>query len=156
MTERLNFYAVAPKAVEPLMQVEANIEAAGLDTKLAELVRIRASQINGCANCLHMHTADARKAGESEERIYLLEAWRESAMYSDRERAALAWTEALTKVSETHAPDADYDGLKLHFTETEIVHLTVLIATINAWNRIAIGFRAQHPNDRRLAVAQAA
>lgn len=156
MTQRLSFYTVAPKAIEPLMQVEANLEASGIETILADLVRIRASQINGCANCLHMHTADARKAGEREERIYLLEAWRESAMYSDRERAALAWTEALTKVSETHAPEADYDGLKPHFTETEIVHLTVLIASINAWNRISVGFRAEHPNDRKLAFPQAA
>jgi alkylhydroperoxidase family enzyme len=94
-----------------------------------------------------MHTADARKAGESEERIYLLDAWRESRMYTGRERAALAWTEALTRIYETHAPDADYEGLKPHFSEAEIVYLTVLITAINAWNRIAIGFRAQHPID---------
>ncbi len=156
MTQRLNPFAVAPKAIEPLLQVATNLEAAGLETRLTELVKIRASQINGCANCLHMHTADARKNGESEERIYLLDAWRESSMYRPRERAALAWTEALTKIYETHAPDADYDELKAHFSEAEIVHLTVLIGAINTWNRIAVGFRAQNPNDTRLAVREAA
>jgi AhpD family alkylhydroperoxidase len=153
MTQRLNVFAVAPKALEPLMQVAINLEAVGLETRLTELVKIRASQINGCANCLHMHTADARAAGESEARIYLLDAWRESSMYTGRERAALAWTEALTKVYETHAPDADYDGLKPHFTDAEIVHLTLLIGAINIWNRLAIGFRFQNPNDTRLAAA---
>jgi len=153
MTQRLNFYAVAPEAIQPLMAVSTNLQAAGLDPALVHLVEIRASQINGCANCLHMHTADARKAGEREERIYLLDAWRESRMYTDRERAALAWTEALTRVADTHAPDADYEALKPHFTEAEIVHLTVLIGTINTWNRIAIGFRAQHPNDSVRAAA---
>jgi AhpD family alkylhydroperoxidase len=147
MTQRLNFYAVAPKALEPLVALGPIIDASGLEPSLIELVKIRASQINGCANCLHMHTSDARKAGESEERIYLLDAWRESRMYTGRERAALAWTEALTKIYETHAPDADYEGLKPHFSEAEMVYLTVLITAINAWNRIAIGFRAQHPND---------
>ena len=153
MTPRLNPFAVAPKAIEPLMQVAIDLEAVGLETRLVELVKIRASQINGCANCLHMHTADTRAAGESEERIYLLDAWRESSMYSERERAALAWTEALTKLYETHAPDADYEGLKPHFSDAEIVHLTVLIGAINTWNRIAVGFHAQHPNDKRLKAA---
>ena len=153
MTQRLNLFAVAPKAIEPLLQVAINLEAVGLEARLTELVKIRASQINGCANCLHMHTADARKAGEREERIYLLDAWRESSMYTARERAALAWTEALTRIYETHAPDADYEGLKPHFTDEEIVHLTVLIGAINVWNRIAIGLRAEHPNDVRLMAA---
>jgi AhpD family alkylhydroperoxidase len=149
----MNFYAVAPAAVEPLTKVAANLEAVGLEHSLTELVKIRASQINGCANCLHMHTTDALKAGETAERIFLLNAWRESAMYTERERAALAWTEALTHVSETGAPDEDYDALKPHFTDEQIVHLTMLIGVINAWNRIAIGFRAQHPNDKRLKAA---
>jgi AhpD family alkylhydroperoxidase len=112
-------------------------------------VKIRASQINGCANCLHMHTADARKAGETEERIYLLNAWRESLLFTPRERAALAWTEALTLLSETHAPDADYEALQAHFTPKEQVDLTLLIGVINTWNRLAVGFRAVHPNDRK-------
>jgi AhpD family alkylhydroperoxidase len=153
MTQRLNLYTAAPKALEPLVALGPVIAASTLEPALIHLVEIRASQINGCANCLHMHTADARKAGEREERIYLLDAWRESAMYTPRERAALAWTESLTKVAETHAPDADFEALKPHFSEEEIVYLTVLITAINAWNRIAIGFRAEHPNDRKLRQA---
>ena len=116
-----------------------------------ELVEIRASQINGCAVCLHMHTAAARKRGESEERLYLLDAWRESPLYSARERAALAWTEALTLVSETHAPDETYQALQAQFTPEEQVTLTLLIVTINGWNRIQVGFRAVHPVKKREA-----
>ena len=106
---------------------------------------MRVSQINGCAYCLHMHTKDARAAGESEQRLYLLNAWEESQLYTPRERAALQWTEALTLVSETHAPDADYEAVRAAFSDTELANLTMLIGTINAWNRIAIGFRAVHP-----------
>ena len=153
MTQRLNFYGIAPKAFEPLMAIEAILKGSTLAHALLELVKIRASQINGCANCLHMHTADARKAGEREERIYLLDAWRESKMYTPRERAALGWTESLTKVYETHAPDADYQALVPQFSEAEIVYLTVLVTAINSWNRIAIGFRAEHPNDAKLKAA---
>jgi AhpD family alkylhydroperoxidase len=112
---------------------------------LIHLVKTRASQINGCAFCIHMHTRDARALGESEERLYLLDAWRESPLYSDRERAALAWTEAVTLVSETHVPDDVYAELRRHFSEEEVVKLTVLVATINAWNRISISFRSLHP-----------
>lgn len=153
MTQRLNLFTAAPKALEPLMAIGPLVAAGGIEPSLALLIEIRASQINGCANCLHMHTADARKAGESEERIYLLDAWRESAMYTPRERAALAWTEALTNIVQTRAPDADYEALKPHFSEAQIVYLTVLITAINAWNRIAIGFRVEHPHDRRMAAA---
>ena len=110
-----------------------------------ELVKIRASQINGCAFCLHMHTASAREHGETEERLYLLDAWRESPLYSERERAALAWTEALTLVAETRAPDEDYHALQAQFTEEEQVKLTLLIVAINGWNRIQVGFRGVHP-----------
>ena len=117
---------------------------------------MRASQINGCAFCLHMHSRDARAQGESEERLYLLDAWRESSLYTDRERAALAWTEALTLIADTHAPDADFEGLKPHFSETEIVDLTLLIGQINAWNRLAIGFRGQHPRTWKPSPAEAA
>jgi AhpD family alkylhydroperoxidase len=116
-----------------------------------ELVKIRASQINGCARCLHMHTADARKHGETEERLYLLYTWRESPLYSERERAALAWTEALTLVSETRAPDDVYRTLRANFTEEEQVTLTLLIVAINGWNRIQVGFRAVHPVQQRQA-----
>jgi AhpD family alkylhydroperoxidase len=109
---------------------------------------MRASQINGCAYCLHMHSSDARKAGESEARLYLLDAWHESNLYTPRERAALAWTESLTRVAKTHAPDADYELAKSQFSDQEMVHLTLLITNINAWNRLSIGFRTVHPNDR--------
>ncbi|MDZ4372830.1 MAG: carboxymuconolactone decarboxylase family protein [Phenylobacterium sp.] len=145
MTARLNAFTIAPKAIQPLLDAESYLAASGLEHSLIELVKMRASQINGCAFCLHMHSKDARAAGESEERLYLLTGWRESSLYTPRERAALAWTEALTLVAQTGAPDADYDGLTPHFTETEIINLTLLITTINAWNRIAVGFRSQHP-----------
>ena len=153
MHPRLNVFAAAPKALEPMIALEGVIASSTLEPALIELVKIRGSQINGCANCLHMHTADARKAGEREERIYLLDAWRESAMYTPRERAALAWTESLTRVSETHAPDADYEPLVAEFSEAEIVYLTLLVTAINGWNRLAIGLRMQHPNDSRLKAA---
>jgi AhpD family alkylhydroperoxidase len=117
---------------------------ASLEHSLVELVKMRASQINGCAYCIKMHSADARKAGETEDRLYLLNAWRESHLYTPRERAALAWTEALTLLSETGAPDADYEELKAHFTEEEQVKLTLVIGAINTWNRFAVGFRSVH------------
>jgi len=156
MTQRLNFYGIAPKAFEPLMAIEAILKGSTLAHALLELVKIRASQINGCANCLHMHTADARKAGESEERLYLLSAWRESLLYTPRERAALAWTEALTLVHQTHAPDADYEAAAEQFSPRELVDLTLLISVINTWNRLAVGFRVVHPNDKKGAALKAA
>lgn len=148
MTQRLNFYAADQKLIEPLLAIEELIKAGPLESGLTHLVKMRASQINGCAYCLHMHSADARKEGESEARLYLLDAWHESNLYTPRERAALTWTETLTRVAETHAPDADYDLVKSQFSDQEMVHLTLLITNINAWNRLSIGFRAVHPNDR--------
>ncbi|KQW18285.1 alkylhydroperoxidase [Afipia sp. Root123D2] len=145
MQPRLNPYKIAPDAMKPLFAMEESVQASGLERSLIELVKIRASQINGCAYCIHMHTADARAQGESEQRIYLLDAWRESPLYTDRERAALAWTEAVTLVSQTHVPDNVYEQLHGSFSEEEIVKLTMLAATINAWNRIAISFRSIHP-----------
>ena len=153
MTQRLNPQAIAPKAIEPMLALEAYLAGSGLEHGLMHLVKMRASQINGCAYCLHMHTTDAIAQGETPARLFLLDAWAESTMYSPRERAALAWTDAVTKISETHAPDDVYEGLKPHFSEAEIVDLTLLIATINSWNRLAISFRNQHPNDRKLAKA---
>jgi len=149
MQPRMNYYQAAPEALKPMLDMEAYIKACGLEQKLIELVKTRASQINGCAYCLHMHTKDARAAGESEPRLYLLNAWEESQLYTPRERAALAWTEALTLISETHAPDDVYEAVKAQFKPKEIVDLTLLISTINAWNRIAIGFRAVHPEDNK-------
>jgi AhpD family alkylhydroperoxidase len=127
------------------MSREAYVKGSGLEPSLFELIKTRASQINGCAYCLHMHTRDARAKGESEERLYLLDAWRESPLYTDRERAALAWTEAVTLVSQTHVPDEVYEAARRHFSEEELVKLTVAVARINAWNRISISFRAVHP-----------
>src|SRR5712675_1419343 len=151
MKPRLNPYRAAPALMQAMATLETTVAGAGLDGTLVELVKIRASQINGCARCLHMHTADARKHGETEERLYLLDAWRESPLYSERERAALAWTEALTLVSQTHAPDDVYHAVQAQFTEEEQVTLTLLIVAINGWIRIQVGFRAVHPVGQRQA-----
>ena len=151
MTSRLNPFAAAPAPMQKWLDFSKGILQTGLEESLMELVEIRASQINGSAACLHMHTAAARKRGESEERLYLLDAWRESPLYSVRERAALAWTEALTLVSETHAPDEAYQAVQAQFTPEEQVALTLLIVTINGWNRVQIGFRAVHPVKEREA-----
>ena len=132
------------KFFQPLLAVNAAIEAGGLDPKLLHLVEMRASQINGCAYCLDMHSKDARAAGETEQRLYLLDAWRESPFYSDRERAALAWTEALTRISKTKdVPDALYDEMRKHFSDKELVDLSLAIIAINGWNRLAIPFRSE-------------
>jgi AhpD family alkylhydroperoxidase len=145
MKPRMNPFAAAPAPMQSWLDWGKGILQSGLEESLMELVKIRASQINGCAFCLHMHTAAARKQGETEERLYLLDAWRESPLYSDRERAALGWTEALTLVSETHAPDDVYQELQAQFNAEEQVTLTLLIVAINGWNRIQVGFRAVHP-----------
>jgi AhpD family alkylhydroperoxidase len=143
--ERLAAFKLAPGAYEAVRGVETYIRRCGLEQSLIELVDMRASQINGCAFCLDMHSKDARRNGETEQRLYLLNAWRDSPLYTDRERAALAWTEALTLVAETHAPDAVYDQVRAQFGEAELVNLTTLIGLINLWNRLMIGFRSQHP-----------
>jgi AhpD family alkylhydroperoxidase len=141
MKPRMNPYQAAPDTIKALSALEAQVQASGLEKSLIELVKTRASQINGCAFCINMHTQDARKNGETEARLYLLNAWRESPVYTDRERAALAWTEAVTLIAKTHAPDEVYEAVRAQFSEVETVNLTMLIATINAWNRIAISFR---------------
>jgi AhpD family alkylhydroperoxidase len=145
MKPRMNFFQAAPDTVKALNALETQVTSSGLEQPLIELVKTRASQINGCAFCINMHTQDARKRGETEQRLYLLNAWREAPVYTDRERAALAWTETVTLISETHAPDDVYDEVRKHFSEAETVNLTMLIATINAWNRLAISFRAVPP-----------
>ena len=145
MKPRLNPYQAAPDTIKALTALEAEVQASGLEQSLIELVKTRASQINGCAFCINMHTQDARKHGETEQRLYLLNAW--------RERAVLAWTEAVTLISETRAPDDVYEGVRKQFSEAETVNLTMLIATINAWNRIAISFRSVHPVKAKAAVA---
>src|SRR5260221_3308340 len=145
MKPRMNFYQAAPDTVKALSALETQIKASGLEQSLSELVKTRASQINGCAFCINMHTQDARKHGETEQRLYLLNAWRESPLYTDRERAALAWTEAVTLIAETHAPDDLYEAVRAQFSESETVNLTMLIGAINACNPLAISFRAIHP-----------
>ena len=139
MTAKLDPFAAAPELMKNWVRTSIAI-ASSLDPTLIGLVEIRASQINGCANCLNMHAAEARAKGETEQRIYLLSAWREAPCYTDRERAALDWTEALTRLSEAHGQERAYQGLKAHFSEEEQVKLTLMINVINGWNRIAVGF----------------
>ena len=145
MKPRMNIFQAAAEGTKAMVAVEAAIEKSGLDHGLIELVRLRASQINGCAFCINMHVDVALKRGESNKRLLLLDAWRESPLYTDRERAALNWTEALTRVAGAGAPDEGYEELERHFNETEIAHLTLLIGAINLWNRVQIGLRAVHP-----------
>lgn len=139
----MNYGAVAPDAMKAMLGLEKYVHGSGLEVKLYELVKTRASQINGCAYCLDMHTKDARKAGETEQRLYALPAWRETPFYTDRERAALEWTEALTLISTNHVSDELYAEVSKHFTEQELVALTMAIVAINGWNRLAISFRTE-------------
>ena len=142
MQARLNARTAAPQAYKAMSALEDYVDACGLERPLLELIKLRASQINGCAYCIDMHTKDARAAGETEQRLYELNAWRETPFYTDRERAALAWTEAVTLVSETRVPDDVYEQAQQHFTEEELVNLTLAVVAINGWNRLAISFRA--------------
>lgn len=139
MTAKLNPYAAAPQLMKGWTSTSMAI-AASLEPSLIELVKIRASQINGCANCINMHTVEARAQGETEQRIYLLSAWREAPCYTDRERAALGWTDALTRLSEGYDLEMPYAALGAHFSEEEQVKLTLMINVINGWNRLAVGF----------------
>jgi len=143
MTARIDPFAAAP--VQMKLWLDASLKIApAIEHSLLELIKIRASQINGCANCLNMHTADARKAGETEQRIYLLSAWHEAPVYSARERAALAWTDALTLVSTARAPQEVYEAFAAEFTPEEQVQVTLMINAINGWNRLAVGFDLFH------------
>jgi AhpD family alkylhydroperoxidase len=141
MKPRYNPFKAAPDAYSAQLALSNYVKNCGLEPSLQELVKIRASQINGCAYCLQMHGRDARAAGESEERIWLLDAWREAPVYTARERAALAWTEAITLVTQGHVPDAVYDEARRHFSEEELTKLTIAIGVINTWNRMAISAR---------------
>jgi len=141
MKQRLNYAKIAPKALNAMLELEKYVADSGLERSLYELVKTRASQINSCAYCLDMHTKDARKAGETEQRLYALSAWRETPFYTERERAALEWTEALTLISENEVSDLLYESVHTHFNEKEMVALTMAIVAINGWNRLAISFR---------------
>ncbi len=142
MQPRIDYRKFAQGALNPIFALEKYIAESGLEPKLVHLVKMRASQINGCAYCLDMHSIDARAAGETEQRLYTLDAWRETPFFTDRERAALAWTEAVTLIAQTHAPDDVYADVQKQFTEKEIVDLTFVVGTINLWNRLAISTRA--------------
>ena len=142
MQPRLDAPKVAPKAYHAMLGLEKYVAGCGLERPLLELVKLRASQMNGCAFSIDMHTKDARAAGETEQRLYGVTAWRETPFYTDRERGALAWTEAVTAIGESRAPDELYEHVRQHFSEEELVNLTLAIVAINGWNRLAIAFRS--------------
>ena len=156
MQQRLSYSKVSPEGTDILQKLERYVKSSGLEADLLELVKLRASQINGCAYCIDMHTKDARTHGESEQRLYGVSAWHEAPFYSERERAALAWTESVTLVGETHVPDDVYAEARKHFSEKELVDLTFAIIAINSWNRLAISFRTpagsyqpDHPTSKK-------
>ncbi|MBL8101564.1 MAG: carboxymuconolactone decarboxylase family protein [Anaerolineales bacterium] len=141
MEQRLDYSKTAPDGIGILRQLERYLKKTGLEPDLVELVKLRASQINGCAYCIDMHTKDARSHGESEQRLYGVTAWREMPFYSERERAALVWTESVTRINKDQVPDEIYRQASQHFTEKEMVDLTLAVIAINSWNRLAISFR---------------
>jgi AhpD family alkylhydroperoxidase len=141
MEPRFDYRKFSPEPIEAMRAIEKYIATCGLDGKFVHLLKLRASQINGCAFCIDMHSIDARACGETEQRLYALDAWRETPFFTGRERAGLAWIEAVTLVSQTHVPDAVYDEARTHFSEKEIFDLTFIASTINAWNRIAVASR---------------
>jgi len=143
MTQRLDFFKSNPAAIKAIMGLEERVGRSSLEKPLRELVRLRASQINGCAFCVDMHASDAAKQGADQRRLHGVSVWQETPFFSDRERAALAWTEAVTRVEQTGIPDSAWEAVKPHFTPEELVDLTLLIASINTWNRFAIAFRKQ-------------
>ncbi len=143
MKQRIDYKKVAPEAYKAMLGIEAYVRGSGLEHSLLELVKTRVSQINGCAHCLDMHTKDARAAGETEQRLYLLPAWREAPFYSDRERAALVWAEAVTQISTNDVSDELYAEVRRHFDEKALVDLTLAVVGINGWNRLAVPFRAE-------------
>ena len=145
MSGRFDYAKVAPDANDAMRGLERYVRGSGLERSLIELVKIRASQLNGCAYCLDMHTKDARAAGESEQRLYVLAAWREAPFYSERERAALEWTEALTVLARDGVPDELYERTRRVFSELELVNLTTAIIAINGWNRLSVAFRSPEP-----------
>jgi AhpD family alkylhydroperoxidase len=143
MAERIDAGKVDAGAYRAMFGLEKYVRESGLELSLLDLVKVRASQINGCAYCLDMHWKDARARGESEQRLYSLDAWRETSYYTERERAALAWTEAVTLIAATHVPDELYEQVRQHFREEELVTLTLAVVAINGWNRLAISFRTE-------------
>ena len=154
MQPRFNFVQAAPDAYKAAAAFDSYIvKESGLEPRLIHLIKLRASQINGCAYCIDMHVKEARHTGMSEQWIHLICAWRESPIYDARERAVLAWTESLTNLAQTGAPDTDFEPLRAHFSEAEITKITMAIGVINVWNRVAVGFRSQHPVDQPVKAA---
>jgi AhpD family alkylhydroperoxidase len=147
MTTRLNFFAVAPEAAKAVVALEQYCQNSGIPKRLIHLIKLRASIINGCAYCVDMHSKEARKDGLSEQWIDLVSTWHEARVYSEAERAVLGWTDALTLLAQTRAPDADYEVMRAHFSEEDIAKIMVVISAINVWNRIAVGTRMHHPVD---------
>jgi AhpD family alkylhydroperoxidase len=141
MQPRFEYHKTGAAGLKALQDLEKYLHGCGLEAPLLELVKMRASQINGCAYCLDMHSKDARARGETEQRLYALNAWRETPFYTERERAALDWTEAVTRVADTHVPDEAYERVKQHFNEQELFNLTLAVIAINGWNRLAISSR---------------
>ena len=157
MQPRIDHAKYAQEPMKSMLDLEKYISQCGLDHRLIHLMKMRASQMNGCAYCIDMHSIDARALGETEQRLYELDAWREAPFFSDRERAALEWTEAITLVAQTHVPDTAFEEVKKYFSEKEIVDLTIVATTINMWNRVAISMRAQpghyHPAKKTAATS---
>ncbi|MDE3181596.1 MAG: carboxymuconolactone decarboxylase family protein [Acidobacteriota bacterium] len=143
MAARINYEKVAPGAIQAMRKVEEYVRSSELESSLLELVKLRASEVNGCAYCVDMHTKDARSQGETEQRLYAVVAWRDAPFFTERERAALAWTEAVTWISLKHVPDEVYQTARLHFSEKELVDLTMAVIAINGWNRLSIAFRRE-------------
>lgn len=154
MKPRVEFHKIGQKPIQLMLAIEGYLKGCGLDHGMLHLIKLRASQINGCAYCIDMHSKDARALGESEQRLYALDAWEETPFFSERERAALRWTEALTLVADGHVPDAVFEEVRPHFTDDELVNLSLAVATINAWNRLSMAFRSV-PGAYQPAVRQA-
>ncbi|WP_137129789.1 carboxymuconolactone decarboxylase family protein [Rhizobium sp. FY34] len=148
MQPRLNFFKAAPEAYKAVLTLENFVQSCGLERRFIHLIKLRASIINGCAFCVDMHVKEARHDGLSEQWINLMSVWWESPVYDDKERALLTWVDAVTKIAETGIPDSAYAPLHQHFSEQELVNITVAIGAINIWNRLAVGFRSQHPVDQ--------
>ncbi len=153
MNVRIDYRSIAPDVYHALLAVEKQVENSGLEHSLLDLVKLRASQINGCSYCIDMHWKDARARGEVEQRLYELDAWRETSFYSDRERAALMWTEAVTRLRDGDVPDNIYDQVRHQFSETELVNLTLAVTAINSWNRFAIAFHREAGTYKPAAMA---
>jgi AhpD family alkylhydroperoxidase len=156
MNARIDFYRTSPRSVQAMLALQTYVNGTGLEHSLQALVKLRASQINHCAYCIDMHTKDARAAGETEQRLYLLDAWREAPFYSARERAALEWTEALTVLTDGFVPDEVYESVRQHFTEEELVNLSLVVVAINGWNRMKVAFRGEVGSYQPRANAHAA